>query len=96
MYKRQHQLGIALEQTPLLQIVAALEGKDMERGRRPVSYTHLDVYKRQVLAEGVEDVPTAALLKTLGCEYAQGFLYAHALPLAEFITWHKNQLSSTP
>lgn len=49
-----------------------------------------------VLAEGVEDASTAAILQTLGCEYAQGFLYAHALPLTEFIAWHNRQLTGTP
>jgi len=52
--------------------------------------------KLSVLAEGVENQATAELLKTLGCEFAQGFLYARALPLAEFIAWHRQRASAEP
>ena len=44
-----------------------------------------------VLAEGVEDAHTAEVLKELGCEFAQGFLYSRAVPLAEFIEWYRRQ-----
>lgn len=40
-----------------------------------------------VVAEGVEDARTEAALRSLGCEQAQGFLYAPAMPLADFIAW---------
>ncbi|MGE5384616.1 MAG: putative bifunctional diguanylate cyclase/phosphodiesterase [Betaproteobacteria bacterium] len=43
--------------------------------------------KLTVVAEGVENQATADLLRTLGCEFAQGFLYAEALPIEEFIDW---------
>jgi len=33
----------------------------------------------QVTAEGVEDEATADALKAMGCEFAQGFLYGHAI-----------------
>ncbi|HRE16763.1 MAG TPA: GGDEF domain-containing phosphodiesterase [Rhodocyclaceae bacterium] len=42
----------------------------------------------RVVAEGVENQATADLLRTLGCRHAQGFLYAEALPLEEFIAWY--------
>ncbi len=41
------------------------------------------------VAEGVEDQPTLALLRELGCDVAQGFLYSPALPEAEFIKWYR-------
>lgn len=41
----------------------------------------------EVTAEGVEDEHTANLLADMGCDYIQGFLYARALPLADFVTW---------
>jgi EAL domain-containing protein (putative c-di-GMP-specific phosphodiesterase class I) len=37
----------------------------------------------QVVAEGVETPAEEALLKAFRCDYAQGFLYARALPAAE-------------
>jgi EAL domain-containing protein (putative c-di-GMP-specific phosphodiesterase class I) len=41
----------------------------------------------QVLAEGVEDEPTAQLLLDNGCDLAQGWLYSRALSPADFRTW---------
>src|SRR5260221_10463072 len=37
-----------------------------------------------VIAEGVEAEPQAAFLRKLGCEQAQGFLFAHPMPAADF------------
>jgi EAL domain-containing protein (putative c-di-GMP-specific phosphodiesterase class I) len=41
----------------------------------------------QVVAEGVEDQPTLDLLRTIGCDLAQGFLFAKAMPVEEFVRW---------
>ncbi|HEY1605648.1 MAG TPA: EAL domain-containing protein [Allosphingosinicella sp.] len=38
-------------------------------------------------AEGVEDEPTLALLRRLGCDRAQGFFIAAPMPGAELVTW---------
>lgn len=48
-----------------------------------------------VLAEGVEDEATARILQDLGCEYAQGFHFSHALPLEEFIEWYRQRATSS-
>jgi len=40
-----------------------------------------------VVAEGVEDQATSDELQRLGCDYAQGFLYATAMPQREFAAW---------
>ncbi|MCC8988170.1 MAG: EAL domain-containing protein [Candidatus Contendobacter sp.] len=39
----------------------------------------------QVVAEGVEDADQLALLRRLGCEYAQGFYFSRPVPDQEFI-----------
>jgi diguanylate cyclase len=36
-----------------------------------------------VVAEGVEDFETLALLRDMGCDYAQGFVVGHAMPFSE-------------
>jgi sensor c-di-GMP phosphodiesterase-like protein len=41
----------------------------------------------EVVAEGVEDVATEAALVEMGCNCAQGHLYAQAMPLETFVTW---------
>ena len=41
----------------------------------------------QVIAEGVETVTQRDLLKTMGCDYAQGYFYAQALPAPAFEQW---------
>jgi diguanylate cyclase (GGDEF)-like protein len=38
----------------------------------------------QVTAEGVEDEATAEALRAMGCEFAQGFLYGHAIELPQY------------
>ncbi len=43
--------------------------------------------KMSVIAEGVETTETLGILAGLGCRFAQGFLFAKALPVLEFITW---------
>jgi EAL domain-containing protein (putative c-di-GMP-specific phosphodiesterase class I) len=40
-----------------------------------------------VIAEGVETAEAAAIVAQLGCDRAQGFLYATAMSLEEFIIW---------
>jgi EAL domain-containing protein (putative c-di-GMP-specific phosphodiesterase class I)/GGDEF domain-containing protein len=41
------------------------------------------------VAEGVEDQQTFDLLRDLGCDIAQGFLFSQALPEADFINWYR-------
>ena len=40
-----------------------------------------------VVAEGIEDEPTLALLTDLGCDIAQGYFIARPMPLEAFIEW---------
>ncbi len=41
----------------------------------------------QVVAEGIEDEATWELLKSLGCDFAQGYFLSRPLPAGEFTTW---------
>jgi EAL domain-containing protein (putative c-di-GMP-specific phosphodiesterase class I) len=43
--------------------------------------------KVSVLAEGVETEEQASILRQLGCDEAQGYLYAKPMPLPELKTW---------
>ncbi|MDI4633554.1 EAL domain-containing protein [Pelomonas sp. V22] len=40
-----------------------------------------------VVAEGIEDEATAALLHEAGCDEGQGWLYGKAMPLPQFLAW---------
>lgn len=40
-----------------------------------------------VVAEGIENISQAAYLSAIGCEAAQGYLYARPLPADEFVAW---------
>jgi len=43
------------------------------------------------VAEGVEDAATEAVLNEMGCDRAQGYLYAPAMPIEQFIAWWKSR-----
>ena len=43
-----------------------------------------------VIAEGVEDEATLALLGELGCDMAQGFGIGRPQPVRDFISWAKH------
>jgi EAL domain-containing protein (putative c-di-GMP-specific phosphodiesterase class I) len=49
--------------------------------------TMADRLTLQTLAEGVETPGERDMLTRLGCEYAQGFLFARPMPLAETDDW---------
>jgi diguanylate cyclase len=40
-----------------------------------------------LVAEGVEDLETAAVLADLGCDVIQGFVLARPMPVEEFLSW---------
>lgn len=45
--------------------------------------------KMKVIAEGVEDAETLALLEEMGCDRAQGYYISRPMPAAELTTWLK-------
>jgi EAL domain-containing protein (putative c-di-GMP-specific phosphodiesterase class I) len=44
-----------------------------------------------VVAEGVEDAPTAQTLTALGCDELQGFCFSRPVPWPEFLVWSERQ-----
>ncbi len=50
----------------------------------------------RVVAEGVEDEPTWDLLRGLGCDRAQGWYLARALPVVELTTWLEGHYDPEP
>jgi diguanylate cyclase len=42
-----------------------------------------------VVAEGVENKDTEAILKELDCDYAQGYLYARPMPFDDIVKRYK-------
>ncbi len=48
----------------------------------------------KVTAEGVESEQQAALLRTLGCDKAQGYLYGRPLPAEEFSALAARQVNA--
>lgn len=49
-----------------------------------------------VVAEGVEDGATLAALAEMGCDYAQGFHFAPALPQRDFLEWLDGAMETIP
>jgi EAL domain-containing protein (putative c-di-GMP-specific phosphodiesterase class I) len=45
----------------------------------------------ECVAEGVEDAKTAELLKQMGVETLQGYYFAKAMPIGEYIDWLSKQ-----
>lgn len=48
-------------------------------------------FELSTVAEGVEDQKTFELLRELGCDVIQGFLFSKALSSADFMAWYRQQ-----
>ncbi|MGB2271560.1 MAG: putative bifunctional diguanylate cyclase/phosphodiesterase [Pseudomonadales bacterium] len=44
-------------------------------------------FNLDVVAEGVEDSETLDLLKSMGCDYAQGYLISRPIPYQNYLSW---------
>ena len=53
-------------------------------------------FGRQVVAEGIEDLPTWNLLASLGCDLGQGFLISPPLDEAAAVEWMRGAPCSPP
>ena len=47
--------------------------------------------KMSVVAEGVETPAVLALLKDMGCDYAQGYYFAKPMPAEELLSWQASR-----
>ncbi len=59
--------------------------RDQELVRIIIEIAHL--FDLAVVAEGVEDETTEAMLQALSCDIIQGYLYTPALPAEAFLDW---------
>ena len=62
------------------------------RGDKQLVRTIIDLahnFDLITVAEGVEDQQTYDLLRDLGCDMVQGFLFSRALPETDFIAWYR-------
>jgi diguanylate cyclase (GGDEF)-like protein/PAS domain S-box-containing protein len=48
------------------------------------------VFNRKVIAEGVETIEHLKVLTNLGCDYAQGYLFAKPMTVSDFENWCDN------
>ncbi|MBT5292583.1 MAG: bifunctional diguanylate cyclase/phosphodiesterase [Cellvibrionales bacterium] len=46
-------------------------------------------FNLEVVAEGVENNETLDLLKSMGCDYAQGYLISRPIPYSDYLLWLK-------
>lgn len=47
-------------------------------------------FNLEVVAEGVENIETLRILKTMGCDIVQGYLYSKPIPASTFHEWLKH------
>jgi EAL domain-containing protein (putative c-di-GMP-specific phosphodiesterase class I)/GGDEF domain-containing protein len=62
------------------------------RGDRQLVQAIIDLahnFDMITVAEGVEDQKTIDLLRELGCDVVQGFLFSRALPDTDFLEWYR-------
>jgi len=67
--------------------VERITGTDNDRAIVELMVRIAHTFGLEVVAEGVETAATEAVLVEMGCNCAQGYLYAPAMPLDEFIAW---------
>ena len=65
-----------------------------ERGDERIVNALVDLahtFDMRALAEGVETEEAAEILKRLGCDFAQGYLYSKALSASKFVSWFRER-----
>jgi EAL domain-containing protein (putative c-di-GMP-specific phosphodiesterase class I) len=69
-----------------------IENLAKDRGDQQIVKALIDLahaFNLRALAEGVDNAAAVHMLRDFGCDRAQGFLYARAMPAAEFADWVK-------
>lgn len=69
-------------------------GKDNLISRSPVLEAIAGIAKHfgyKMIAEGIEEPGQLAVLREIGCQFVQGYLYGHAMPLSDFLELLKNK-----
>jgi len=69
--------------------VERITGSDNDRAIVELMVRIAHTFGLEVVAEGVENAATEAVLNEMGCDCAQGYLYAPAMPVEDFIDWWK-------
>lgn len=69
--------------------VERITGSDNDRAIVELMVRIAHTFGLEVVAEGVETAETEAVLVAMGCNCAQGYLYAPAMPVEEFVAWWK-------
>lgn len=60
---------------------------------RQIVQTIIDLshkFSLQVVAEGVEDLPTLSLLREMGCDQVQGYIFAQAMSAPVLVNWSQD------
>jgi diguanylate cyclase (GGDEF)-like protein/PAS domain S-box-containing protein len=74
-------------------------GSDGELASEPIVRTLMtlaEAFDVRVVAEGVETVRQREVLRSAGCRYAQGFLYARPISAAELVALYPETLGRSP
>ena len=72
---------------------------DTDKDLQVITAAMIDLAHRlgiEVLAEGVETQAEQAMLESMGCYIAQGYLHARPMPLSEVLTWLDARQALTP
>ena len=76
-----HETGEVPENTPDYIIVRSVINLGHEFGLK-------------IVGEGVESIEAFEILKSLGCDIAQGYYIAHPMSLDDFLSWAKESVNN--
>jgi EAL domain-containing protein (putative c-di-GMP-specific phosphodiesterase class I) len=78
-----------LEETTILELIAQNAPLTESIVKAAIELGHS--FGLDVVAEGVETAGARDLLENLGCDYAQGFLFAKPMASSDFLAWYEEQ-----